>query len=170
MVKPVVIAWSARPDGGTFEAIAKAMDGIDFDLIDLSQKNFSDYDPLAQNLDDDFLEIAEHMVQHNPIILASPVYWYSVPSVMKRFLDRWSDLLSVRKDIARKMLGKELYLISAYGTYPDGVYGYEPPLQNTATYMGMKFGGCFYYYTGENKNGLAENPERLEEFRVRLTG
>src|SRR5450631_695983 len=115
MKRPIVFISTAREEGCTIKAVRMAMEGFEYPLIDLSTVNFSDYDPDQKNSGDDFLAMAEQMVQHNPIILASPVYWYSVPAIMKRFIDRWSDLLDGRKDIARKLQNKELLVIAPYG-------------------------------------------------------
>jgi putative NADPH-quinone reductase len=166
--RPIVFTSSARPEGCTVKAVALAMAGIDCPIVDLSTKNFSDYDPDQKNQGDEFLAIAEQMVQHNPIILACPVYWYSVPAVMKRFIDRWSDLLGSRKDIGRKLENKGLLVIAPYGTYPEGTVGFEGPIKNIAQYMGMRYKGCFFYYTGEDARGKAENAERLDKFRAAL--
>jgi putative NADPH-quinone reductase len=168
MANPIVFASSMRKEGATPKAIELALAGHNYDLIDLSQQNFSDYDPERRNSGDDFLSMAEQMVQHSPIILACPVYWYSVPAIMKRFIDRWSDLLDGRKDIARRLQGKEILLIAPYGTYPEGTRGFEEPIKGTAEYMLMQYKGCFFYYTGEDPAGIAENPLRLQAFRNSL--
>lgn len=168
MVRPIVFMAVGRPDGYTQKAVLSALEGYDSHVIDLASMNFSDYDPEQKNSGDDFLAMAELMVQHNPIILAAPVYWYSVPAIMKRFIDRWSDLLTGRKDIARKLQGKNLMIIAPYGTYPDGITGYEDPIKNTAHYMAMTYKGCFFYYTGDEPAGVAENQPRLEAFRQSL--
>lgn len=55
------------------------------------------------------------MVCYNPIILATPVYWYSMSALMKTFIDRWGDLLDIRKDIGRRLTNKELYIITSFG-------------------------------------------------------
>jgi putative NADPH-quinone reductase len=170
MVNPIVFVCVGREDGCTKELVATALEGCPYTLIDLGTKNFSDHDPKGQNSGDDFLHMAEQMVQHNPIILACPVYWYSVPAIVKRFVDRWGDLLDGRKDIARKLQGKKMFVIAPYGTYPDGIAGFEEPLKNTANYMSMHYSGTLFHYTGEDPQGIAENLPRMAEFRKRLLG
>jgi hypothetical protein len=76
MVNPIVFVCVGREDGCTKELVATALEGCPYTLIDLGTKNFSDHDPKGQNSGDDFLHMAEQMVQHNPIILACPVSGY----------------------------------------------------------------------------------------------
>jgi putative NADPH-quinone reductase len=168
MSHPIVFASSTRPEGTTSALIKLAFEGIPHDLIDLSAMNFTDYDPEGRNLDDDFLMMAEQMVKHDLIVLACPVYWYAVPAIMKRFIDRWSDLLEGRKDIARKLQDKKIMVLAAYGNYPDGILYFEEPIRGTADYLGMNYLGTFYYYTGQVPQGQAENPGQLESFRDSL--
>lgn len=168
MIRPIVFISTAREEGCTIKAVKLAMQGHSYDLIDLSKKNFSDYDPEQKNGGDDFLEMAEQMVQHDPIILAAPIYWYSLPAVTKRFIDRWADLLSGRKDIARKLQNKSLLVIAPYGTHPEGTRGFEEPIRATAEYMSMQYKGCLFHYCGPDHNVIAENLPRLEAFRRSL--
>ncbi len=165
MQNPIVFTSSPWEGSGTHRALKMALDGYKYDMVDLTTKNFTDFDPLRRNSGDDFLEIAEQMVQHSTLILACPVYWYSVPALMKRFIDRWSDLLDGRKDIARKLEGRNLLVIAPYGTYPGGTDGFEAPIKGTAEYMSMHYRGSFFHYTGDDPTGLAENQPRLEAFR-----
>lgn len=169
MINPIVFISSSHSANCVTKAVAAALKDHSHTVVDLEMKKFSDYDPEQKNSGDDFLAMAEQMVQHQQIILASPVYWYSVPAIMKRFIDRWGDLLDGRKDIARKLQGKDLLLIAPYGTYPDGMSGYEDPLKKLADYMSMNYKGCFFYYTGNNPKGMAENQSRLEQFRAQMS-
>ena len=158
MMRPIVfMAATGRPDGATQMAVQLALEGYEYDIIDLATKNFSDYDPTHKNSDDDFMEMAEQMSQHNPIILACPVFWYNVPALMKRFIDRWGDLLEGRKDIARKLSGKKLMVIAPYGTYPGGNRGFEEPLKYTAEYMDMHYQGCYF----QNHNEVSKHHPHL---------
>lgn len=170
MLNPIVFTSSPWPASSTSKALHVALDGYRYDLVDLTTKNFTDYDPFRRNHGDDFLEMAEQMVQHSTMILACPVYWYSVPALMKRFIDRWSDLLEGRKDIGRKLEGRNLLVVAPYGTYPDGTAGFEDPIKKTGEYMSMIYGGCYFHYTGDDPEGLAENEPRLQAFRRILAG
>lgn len=170
MQNPIVFTSSPWEGSTTHRALQLALEGYQYDLVDLTSKNFTDFDPLKRNHGDDFFEIAEQMIHHSTLILACPVYWYGPPALMKRFIDRWSDLLEGRKDIGRKLENKNLLVIAPYGNYPEGKEGFEWPIKGTAEYMSMFYKGCFFYYTGEDPEGLAENQPRLDAFRQILAG
>lgn len=95
---PIIIFGSSRSDGDTLEAIKAVIKNRSVPIIDLKNLNIAHYDYNYENKQDDFLALAESMVQHNPIILATPVYWYTMSALMKTFIDRWSDLLDIRSE------------------------------------------------------------------------
>ena len=48
----------------------------------------------------------EKVTEYDIIVLATHVYWYSMSAIMKKFIERLSDLLHLRKDIEYKLRGK----------------------------------------------------------------
>lgn len=157
---PIIIFGSSRSDGDTLQAIKAVIKNRSIPIIDLKTLNIAHYDYNYENKQDDFLVLAERMIQHNPIILATPVYWYTMSALMKTFIDRWSDLLDIRKDLGRRLSHKELFVIACYGTsLPKG---FEDAFSQTCDYMDMQYKGCLYFYSGEDA-GLAEDNELLVE-------
>jgi putative NADPH-quinone reductase len=152
---PIIIFGSARSNGDTFTAIQMINSEIKAPVIDLNQLNVSYYDYDHKNKEDDFIVLAERMVGYNPIILATPVYWYSMSAIMKTFIDRWSDLLNIRKDIGRRLAGKDLFLITSYAV--DLPKGFEDPFSQTCDYLKMRYRGCFYFYSGEERDRKKQN-------------
>lgn len=153
-VNPIIIFGSSRNDGDTLEAIKLITQERQVPIIDLSQHAISYYDYEYRNRDDNFIAIAEKMVKHNPIILATPVYWYTMSATMKTFIDRWSDLLDIRKDVGRRLTGKDLYLVTSYGvTMPKS---FEDPISLTCEYMEMNYKGCYYYHSGNNESNISQ--------------
>lgn len=160
--KYLVILGSSRSDGETKEVYQKVFKDIKHKYYDIAELdlNFFDYD--YKNQDDDFLKIAEEMGEYENIILATPVYWYTMSAQMKIFIDRISDLITIRKDLGRKLKGKKLYLLSSYGaTMP---IAFEEPFRQTCIYMEMEYVGCLYYYTGKHGNIALHNEERIKNF------
>ena len=50
------------------------------------------------------------------LVFVSPVYWFSIPSPLKTYLDHWSGWLRVPGvDFKEKMAGKRLWVISTSG-------------------------------------------------------
>ena len=56
-----------------------------------------------KNASDDFIELFLRWTQHEVIALASPVYWYAPSAQMKCFLDRWSDITRIHKNIKSRL-------------------------------------------------------------------
>src|SRR5262245_48938559 len=126
---PLIILGSSRSHGETLQAIKAVIGDQQVSFVDLKKLNISYYDYNHANEKDDFIPLAELMVKHNPIILATPVYWYTMSAIMKTFIDRWSDLIGLRKDLGRRLAGKELYLITSFaGDFPKG---FEDPIAQT---------------------------------------
>lgn len=161
-IEPLIIFGSSRGDGHTMKAINMVIGNHKIHLINLQNINISHYDYESKNQDDDFIPLAKKMVTHDPIILATPVYWYSMSGMMKTFLDRWSDLITIRKDLGRKLSGKSLYVITSYaGNLPKG---FEDPFSQTCDYLKMNYKSCFYYYSGPNLELLERNQEEADKF------
>jgi multimeric flavodoxin WrbA/RimJ/RimL family protein N-acetyltransferase len=155
---PIIIFGSSRSDGHTLKAIKTVIQEIPIPIVDLRDLNIAQYDYTYANAKDDFIPLAEKMVRYNPIILATPVYWYSMSASLKTFIDRWSDLLDIRKDIGRRLAGKDLYVISSYGeSIPRG---FEDAFSQTCEYLDMQYRGCYYFYSGDHSE-LAQNNDPL---------
>lgn len=163
---PIVIFGSSRSQGDTLQAINTIVQDRPVPIVDLREQKISYYDYAYANANDDFLPLAEKMTQHNPIILATPVYWYTMSAIMKTFIDRWSDLIDLRKDIGRRFIGKDLYIITSYaGDIPRG---FEDAFAQTCEYMEMHYKGCLYFYSGEDAELLKENARLAEQFAQKL--
>ena len=160
--KPIIILGSSRSDGDTLQAVKALVGSNTPTIVDLLDLEISYYDYSYKNREDDFIPLAEKMVEHDPIILATPVYWYTMSAPMKTFVDRWSDLLAIRKDLGRRLANKELYVIAAYGNELPG--GFEDAFLHTCTYLDMKYKGCFYYYTGKKPEKLERNSQAIQHF------
>ncbi|WP_406463986.1 NAD(P)H-dependent oxidoreductase [Streptomyces sp. NBC_00111] len=77
------------------------------------------------------------------VVIASPLYWYSVSSSTKRYLDHWSHWLRTPgADFRRRMAGKTLWGVTALA---DSDLAVAEPLAGTlrisAEYLGMRWGG-----------------------------
>jgi multimeric flavodoxin WrbA len=162
----LIILGSSRSDGNTREAIHTVIEKRPVNLVDLCDLDISYFDYEGGNRDDDFIPLAEQMSQYSKIVLATPVYWYSMSARMKTFIDRWSDLVTVRKDLGRRLKGKELFLISSYGgALPES---FEAPFSQTCKYLDIDYKGCFYFYSGSDEAQKQKNPSNAKEFRGRL--
>jgi len=159
---PIVIFGSSRSNGDTLQAIKAVIKERAVPVIDLKNLNIAHYDYNYENKHDDFIEIAERMIQHNPIILATPVYWYTMSALMKTFIDRWSDLLDIRKDIGRRLSHKELFVIACYGTSLPR--GFEDAFSQTCDYLDMQYKECLYFYSGDDAELAKDNESSANKF------
>jgi NAD(P)H-dependent FMN reductase len=110
-----------------------------YELIDLHQKHieYYSYDRHLKN-EDDFLPIAQAMLNHDVIVFATPVYWYTMSGQMKVFLDRLTELTDIHKPIGKALKGKKTYLIACGGS-PSLPEGFELPFKGTSEYFDMEF-------------------------------
>lgn len=138
----------SAPGGCKTEAALQAEFG-DLDLIRLHEKRISPYryDGVYPE-DDDFLPLIQKILDHDILVLASPVYWYAVSGPMKMFLDRFSDLISGHKDLGRKLKGMEVRFF-ATGSDANPPVGLDVPISLTAVYFDMVYQGMTYMCTRE---------------------
>lgn len=163
-----MIIWaSSRNDGNTARLIKLLNQEIDAKLINISDLNMSFYDYKHDNQEDDFIPLAEEMVKVKLVVLVTPVYWYSMSGQMKMFIDRWSDLMTIRKDLGRELSGSQLLLVSC-GSYDFPGEAFEKPIEQTTGYMDMKFEGYWHTWI---EDGKALEPivlERIEEIKYKI--
>lgn len=145
----IIVMGSARSDGHTFKAIKKiiSLQGTDNPLVDLLKLRILPYDYKYENVSDGFMPLLERIIDVETIIFATPVYWYTMSSILKTFIDRLSDLLDIRKDLGRKLRGKKVFVIASYGTSLP--IGFEDAFEQTCTYLGMTYLGCSFVYNDE---------------------
>ena len=75
---------------------------------------------------------------YDTFILATPVYWYSMSGRMKVFLDRWTDLLTIEKDLGCQLRAKKMAVITSSVGNNLGEQ-FWLPFVHTANYLGMEY-------------------------------
>ncbi|HHG85778.1 MAG TPA: NADPH-dependent oxidoreductase [Bacteroidetes bacterium] len=146
--RTVIILGSARSNGNTRSVTAYACQLISADIIDLKEYQIGKFDYEFANANDDFLPLMRRILSdYDRIILASPVYWYTVSATMKTFMDRFSDLLGPHKALGRQLRGKSLGLISC-GPQNDCPPSYAEPIALSADYLGMDYLGHVHTWSG----------------------
>jgi multimeric flavodoxin WrbA len=96
------------------------------------------------------------------IVIASPVYWYSVSAATKLYLDHWSAWMRLPDvEFKKHMVGKTLWAISALS---DEDWSGAQPLIDTirlsAEYMQMNWGGVLLGY-GNRPGDVLSHPGSL---------
>ena len=89
-------------------------------------------------------QLLEATLQASHIVLVSPVYWFSLPTALKAYLDHWSGWLRV-PDLAfkQRMAGKTLYIVSTGGERRKAQPSIDAA-QLCAEFMGMQWGGALW--------------------------
>lgn len=166
--RPLIILGSARKEGDT-----KKLVNMVFSKVETEQLNLLDYKIESYNYegkystDDCFLQLFDTILKHHIIVFATPVYWYSMSGIMKTFFDRLTDITTVRKDIGRKMKGKEIFLISV-GTDNSLPNSFDIPFRLTAEYLGMNFISTYYIKTNNLDSMTSELNNFLNNIKERV--
>lgn len=149
-VNGVIIQASARSAGNTGKVVDYVNRQIGFDVVDLNEKDVGHFDYDFKNSGDDFVPLMEHVIEnHETIVFATPVYWYSMSGILKSFFDRFTDLLRKEKDLGRKLRGKNMAMISC-GSDPNLPDWFKMPFVETAGYLGMNYLGDAHAWVDES--------------------
>ena len=95
-------------------------------------------------IEDDMQDIYPKLDTADAIVIATPVYWFSMTAQMKLCLDRWYALES-GQDF--KLKGKRLSLLMVYGDndlYSSGGINVIYTLDSSCRYVGMNFEGIIH--------------------------
>ncbi|MEU2222091.1 MULTISPECIES: NAD(P)H-dependent oxidoreductase [unclassified Streptomyces] len=104
------------------------------------------------------------------LVIASPVYWYSVSSLTKRYLDHWSAWLRTPgADFKEAMAGRTLWGVAALAHAERSVADpYTGTLRNSAAYLRMRFGGVLLG-NGTKPGDVLEDAEALARAKTFFT-
>jgi len=146
----IIIMGSSRGDGDTAKAVNELARITQYEVLNLNELNFSDYDYESNNSGDDFLPTIRRVVaDYDHIIWATPVYWYSMSALMKRFIDRISDCLRIEKATGRQFRGMSMSLLSVSNDVRNPHFA--TPFELTAEYLGMSYLGDQHVVVDGNK-------------------
>lgn len=145
MIKTLVLYSSARPDGNTFQFANTFNQHIPSEMCYLDSLQIAQYDYLYRNQEDDFTDVIDKMLRVDVIILASPVYWYSMTPAFRCFFDRFTDLteLSDLKSKGKKLRDKSFYLLATSANQQPPI-SFTFPVEKTFEYLGWPFMGTHH--------------------------
>lgn len=164
-MKKVIIAGSSRNDGDTITLLQCLVNQSNWDLINLNEYDFSYFDYEHQNRGDDYIDLMETIVnKYDTLIFATPVYWYSMSGIMKVFFDRLTDLLTIEKEVGRKLRGKKMAAISSSVGENLGEQ-FWLPFSETAKYLGMEYIANTHTIAGkENVAEISKFIQTIEDY------
>ncbi|MET9429692.1 MULTISPECIES: NAD(P)H-dependent oxidoreductase [unclassified Streptomyces] len=146
------VLGSSRPDGNT-EILARAAAaqlpaGTAQRWVDLSGLPLPDFQDGRHESDgwsagETEETLRQATLEATDIVIASPLYWYSLSAHTKRYLDYWSGwLVAPGSDFKERMAGRTLWGVTVMAHQQEVVAdGLVTTLHHTAAYMRMRFGG-----------------------------
>lgn len=147
------VLGSSRSDGNT-ERLARAAaeqlpDDVEQVWIDLARHPLPDFEDLRHDSDhvrpkgDNTALLLDATLAATDIVIASPLYWYSVSAHTKRYLDHWSGWLRTPGlDFKQTLAGRTLWGVTALAhPQEEAAEPLTGTLNLSAAYMGMRFGG-----------------------------
>ncbi|OCX52862.1 hypothetical protein BEL04_00590 [Mucilaginibacter sp. PPCGB 2223] len=144
MSQPLIILSSNRRNSNTEKFVKELYGDNPYHLINLLDHHIQPYSyGGVYSADDGFNEIVNVMLEHDDITFATPVYWYTMSGLLKTFIDRLTDIVTIDKEKGKQMKGKSISVIAAGSdlTLPEG---FEIPFKLTALYFNMVFKGVTY--------------------------
>ncbi|MFC9651856.1 flavodoxin family protein [Streptomyces sp. NPDC059892] len=163
------VLGSSRSDGNT-EILARAaaqqlpasVPQRWVDLADLPLPDFQDgrHETDTWSAGEYEETLRQATLEATDIVIASPLYWYTLSAQMKRYLDYWSGWLTVTdSDFAERMAGRTLWGVSVMSADDEAVgAGLVTTLNNSAAYLRMRFGGVLF--GNGSRPGQIRNDER----------
>ncbi len=145
MSKSIIILGSSRRKGNTGGLADLIASKINCEVVDITQLRINPYDYEHKNRHDDFFPLIKKIIQYENLIFASPVYWYTMSAQMKIFFDRISDLLSIEKDLGRKLKGKKAFLIST-GSDTNAPDCFYETFALSFKYLHMEFAASLFVF------------------------
>ena len=92
----------------------------------------------------DLARVLDDTLWATDLLVAAPLYWYSLPAPLKLYLDHWSGFMRVPGlDFKPRMAGKPLWLVTTSGDRPKA----QPAIDSVrlcAEFMAMRWAGVLW--------------------------
>ncbi|MER7624325.1 NAD(P)H-dependent oxidoreductase [Streptomyces sp. NPDC126503] len=146
------VLGSSRSDGNT-EILARAAAaqlpaGVPQRWVDLNELDLPDFQDGRHETEGRSAGEAEELLlrattEATDVVIASPLYWYTVSAQTKRYLDYWSGWLNLPgSDFKQRMAGGTLWGVTVMADTDHVVAdGLSTTLHHSAAYLRMRFGG-----------------------------
>jgi multimeric flavodoxin WrbA len=157
--RAIIINGSARTEGETACLVHESISCMQLPLeahevVELCTLNISPYDYEARNQKDDFLPLIERCCACSHIIIATPLYWYTVSTHTKIFLDRFTDLLHHHRELKSRLAGRRVGVMTSFASrtpevmvearaYMDWMF------QGICNYMQCAYLGSYFHHNRE---------------------
>ena len=156
------ILEGAEGAGAEVEAIDIA--GMEIRPCDACDVCVENYDGCI--VEDDMQTLYPKLVDADVIVLAFPIYWFTINAQMKLFIDRW---YALSRPEGYLLHGKKLVLAFVYGDtdlYTSGGINAIHTFESLVRYIGMEIAGMVY--GSADKEGEVEQQPELMAAAFRL--
>jgi len=110
---------------------------------------------------DDMQTLYPKLREAEAILIASPIYWFTISAQTKLFIDRWYALESTQGNALK---GKQFGILLTYGDtdpYSSGAINAIRTFQDMMRYLGADIGGIVYG-TASNEGDVLSQPKLME--------
>lgn len=169
------VLGSARANGNSERLARHAATHLPDDVtqrwIDLKSVRLPEYEDRRRQenraytpTDPSEIELLDATLAATDIALVSPLYWYTLSSSTKRYLDHWTgwfDVPGLR--FKERMAGRTLWVVTALGE--NDLHAADPlvdSVRRSADYMKMRFGGVLL--------GIGSRPGQVEHDARAMAG
>jgi len=160
-----IILGTSRSDGNTRKLVDQLMIETGAECYDLNDYAIGYYDYDNKNEGDDFLPLMREIVPiTSTYVLVTPVYWYSMAAVMKTWMDRWSDLIRVHRDLGYQMRGRRMAAFSS--SEGEAFPHMETAFRMSADYMKMQWLGHTHVRIDDEKAVPSFNDEYVSMIKA----
>lgn len=174
MGKSVLIVEGSPRINGNSAALAKqilagaTLAGAEVNVIRLADKDIKPCDACdvcKENyagciVEDDMQALYPKITAANVIVLAFPIYWFTINAQMKLFIDRW---YALENEQGYLLQGKQLALAFVYGDtdlYTSGGINAIHTFESLTRYIGMEIAGMVYG-TADKLGDVEKQPELM---------
>jgi multimeric flavodoxin WrbA len=170
MLSTIALFSSSRRRGNTGRLIDRIATELKIEIVDLADRRISPFDYDHRNRDDDFEPVMRHVLAHDQIIFATPIYWYAVSAGMKVFLDRISDFLELSDLLpeGRRLREKNAYVVCTSASdapAPEFMSAFDEVFR----YLGMRLGGALHLNCSDGYVPAEHDPIACD-FAMRVQG
>ncbi|MEO4053068.1 flavodoxin family protein [Solibacillus sp. CAU 1738] len=95
-MKILMLVGSTRNEGNSEKLAHLALEGLEYETIYLKDLDICPIEDLRHTpegfhpVDDDYTQVLEAILESDVLVLATPIYWYSMSGTMKNTIDRFS--------------------------------------------------------------------------------
>ena len=150
----IIISGSSRKNGNTEIITSELSNILICNVIHLSDYNIKHYDYTHENKNDDFLKLISSLIsKYDTFIIATPVYWYAMSGLMKVFFDRLTELITIKKELGRKLTNKNIAVITSSNGDNLG-NNFWLPFKATAKYLNLNYIDNIHTIANSNNSDL----------------